>query len=270
MENTFDVDNMNKDESTRIIVKTKFNDGDDFYAIGTPGSDYEESVYIPTTSPSVTAQQNVIAAILDVLKGSYPAIAEAEEQYNSSGSVLDIALMDETSHTTSLSKSCNDAYITVKLVTGLSASDFKDVENGSSAAFSALSALTMSDVETTINKELNVVYYKGGICYYPVIISHFGDELTPWEEIDLDSAYPETGSYASGNSIGSDGAEGEWLGRWGVLRNNWYDIEITDVQKLGYPTVPPAPEEEDDDVLAWLKIKINVLSWGYRSNSVSL
>lgn len=52
--------------------------------------------------------------------------------------------------------------------------------------------------------------YEKGESYYIARIKHFGDDLTPWKEGD--DTYGE-------NNL-------KWLGRYGVLRNNWYDLTI--------------------------------------------
>ena len=75
--------------------------------------------------------------------------------------------------------------------------------------------------------------YKNGESYYIARIKHFGDDLTLWKE---------------GNKT-YDGNNDSWLGRYGVLRNNWYDLTVNSISGPGYPDVPEVkpgtPDDED-------------------------
>ena len=64
---------------------------------------------------------------------------------------------------------------------------------------------------------LTISYYKGGVAYYPVLIKHFGNTETPW-------TMPTGGVLES--YPGTDAAN-NWLGRYGVLRNTWYTVNVT-------------------------------------------
>lgn len=128
-----------------------------------------------------------------------------------------------------------------------------------------------------INNLFKIRLYDGGVAYYPVHIKHFGDDLTPWKvgETPLPTAsaiYPATNK------------DGNYLGRYGVLRNNWYDISITDIAKIGSPTIPtlgttPDPDDDpdgpgnggfDDDIDQYISVRINILSWAKRTQNVTL
>ena len=103
--------------------------------------------------------------------------------------------------------------------------------------------------------------YKGGKSYYTIRIKHFGDVLTPWADgtagVSISSIYPAT-----------DQAN-NYLGRYGVLRNNWYDLEVTDVAFLGDATPAAHTGVTDDEIKAYIAFKINVLSWAKRTQSWS-
>ena len=103
---------------------------------------------------------------------------------------------------------------------------------------------------------LKIDYYKGGVAYYPVLVKHFGDDLTPWNQQGT-TAYP--GPSAAGN----------WLGRYGVLRNNWYKVNVTGISNIGSSTVPEITTP-DDPTQSYIAVEINVLSWAVRSQSVEL
>ena len=104
------------------------------------------------------------------------------------------------------------------------------------------------------------VYKDGTTYYYAARIKHFGDYYTP---------LPAGQSDVDGDVSNYD--EEKHLGRYGVVRNNWYEIVIGSISGPGLPerptTPPPTP---DDDENAWVNVAINVLSWAKRVQNVDL
>lgn len=99
--------------------------------------------------------------------------------------------------------------------------------------------------------------YVEGICYYVARIKHFGDDLTPWT--------------VNNATYGTTDEAKKFLGRYGVVRNNWYDLTVTGIKKLGTPTIPtPKPSTPDDEKEQFMVYKINILSWAKRSQDVEL
>ena len=97
--------------------------------------------------------------------------------------------------------------------------------------------------------------YKNGESYYIARIKHFGDELTPW---------------AAGDAT-YDGNNLNWLGRYGVLRNNWYDLTINSISGPGYPDVPKVnPTNPDDEDTKYINVEVKILDWAKRSQSWDL
>ena len=120
-----------------------------------------------------------------------------------------------------------------------------------------------ADVVDEINKKLGldmskgigIKTYKEGVSYYIARIKHFGDDLTPWKEGDA--------TY--------NGENQKWLGRYGVLRNNWYDLTIEKISGPGYPDVPEVkPETPDDEDTKYINVSVKILNWAKRSQSVDL
>lgn len=115
----------------------------------------------------------------------------------------------------------------------------------------------------TLNKKLGldetngvgIKTYKDGESYYIARIKHFGDDLTPWE------AGKDT--YEENNL--------NWLGRYGVLRNNWYDLTINSISGPGYPDVPEVkPTDPDDENTKYINVSVKILDWAKRSQSWDL
>lgn len=97
--------------------------------------------------------------------------------------------------------------------------------------------------------------YENGESYYIARIKHFGDDLTPWKE--------GNDTYGENNL--------NWLGRYGVLRNNWYDLTINKISGPGYPDVPEVkPNTPDDEDTKYINVSVKILDWAKRSQSVDL
>lgn len=100
---------------------------------------------------------------------------------------------------------------------------------------------------------VGIATYKDGESYYIARIKHFND-LTPW---------------TPGKAYDSDNAG--FLGRYGVLRNNWYELSVNKVSGLGYPDVPEVkPTLPDDENDQYISVSVKILSWAKRSQSVDL
>ena len=104
--------------------------------------------------------------------------------------------------------------------------------------------------------------YRGGDCYYQILIKHFGDDLTPWSGNNTQNT-PTTG-------VVYDGGDAKYLGRYGVLRNNWYNLNITGINKIGTPDITVPDNTPDDNLDSYISVKINVLSWAKRQQDVTL
>lgn len=118
---------------------------------------------------------------------------------------------------------------------------------------------------TNLNNALpNIVRYKGGVAYYAVRIKHFGDTDTPWN-------VEGQGVTAGGNSnIYHTGSNDWFLGRYGVVRNNWYDINVKKIQTLGDATIPAFTNYPDDVLENYISVSINVLSWSKHTQDAEL
>ena len=128
-----------------------------------------------------------------------------------------------------------------------------------------------ADFYTNLSAALGeIACYKDGVSYYSIRIKHFGDNLTPWNTTEYG-----TGTAPSSTTIYPDNSsnrDGDYLGRYGVLRNNWYDISVSSVRSLGdaTPHTGDWPDTPDDELDNYLAFRINVLSWAKRTQSAGL
>ena len=96
--------------------------------------------------------------------------------------------------------------------------------------------------------------FESGVSYYIARVKHF-NELTPWNAGDK--------TYDSNNA--------NWLGRYGVLRNNWYELSVNSVSGPGYPDVPKVNPTDPDDVNdQYINVEVKILKWAKRSQKVDL
>ena len=126
-------------------------------------------------------------------------------------------------------------------------------------------ALTTDDVDkinaklgfkkaTTSEAAVGLSTFAGGVSYYIARVKHF-NELTPWA--------PGNKTYDVNNA--------NWLGRYGVLRNNWYELSVSSVSGPGYPDVPKVNPTDPDDVNdQYINVEVKILDWAKRSQSIDL
>lgn len=237
LENTFDLNHMNQDQTTRVIVAAALDlDGngtaDDFYVLDNDKSN--TTLTFDGITNTVKAAYLANGTVVNLLK----------ENLNGGASIgaedLDVTF-DQ--------KATTGGYVTVTEITikDASASKFKNgIPEG-------LQAANNDAIIADVNAAHKIAFYKDGVAYYPVMIKHFGDDLTPWN---------------NGEVYGSNNAD--FLGRYGVLRNNWYSINVTGIKNIGDPEVPKVYGTPDDPSESWISVTINILSWAKRSQSVDL
>lgn len=123
----------------------------------------------------------------------------------------------------------------------------------------------------TLNN-LGVYYqYTGGKVFYEVRIKHFGDDLTPWNGDKLTFATSIEESYGKNSDV--ETRNNNFLGRYGIVRNNWYDLNVKKIARLGDPQDPAKwndkwDDNPDDNKEQYIAVELRVLSWAKRSQEV--
>lgn len=235
-ENTFKVTAQNQDQTTRVVLGVKMS------APGT--STYDADLYTVNDNKEVVYTEASLAERLKKI-----LLQESD--------VKDWTATHATDASFDITFNTNDAGTTT-----IKEATFK----GKTAA--GATEETLKTFTTDLNKALpNIVRYKGGVAYYAVRIKHFGDTDTPWN-------VEGQGVTAGGNSniynTSSTGSENWFLGRYGVVRNNWYDISVNSIQTLGDATIPAFTTDPDDVLENYISVSINVLSWSKHSQSADL
>lgn len=100
------------------------------------------------------------------------------------------------------------------------------------------------------SNDKGIAYYKGGVTYYAAYIEH----ILPLNSSDTK------------------------LGKYSVVRNNWYELTVNSISSIGEParpgtgTDPSNPDTPGDiDVeKSYIDVSINILKWAKRTQNVDL
>lgn len=243
-ENTFQVTAQNQDQTTRVVLGVKMS----VPGIPTSGTPtYDKDLYTINGNKEVVYTEASLAERLkNIILHNDPAVKTWAENHKTDVS-LDITFGNDIAGATTITNA------TLKGKTAAGATE--DTFDGT--------------FTTDFNKALpNIVRYKGGVAYYAVRIKHFGDSDTPWNK-DGQDVKPGGNSLIYPNP--SAGASDGWfLGRYGVVRNNWYDISVNSIQTLGDATIPAFTNYPDDVLENYISVSINVLSWSKHTQGADL
>lgn len=236
LENTFNLANMYQGQTTRVIFKATYAPKD---AAGNSLADPTDGTFYTIGNMKTILKEADLKAAVDAAATS--AL---------SGCVVDYTNLKKAgSHVITLEDIKENASSTTHL-------------DGTTKYGADLK--TGDDIVTEINTKLGlkagrpeemvgINTYLEGATYYIARVKHFGS-LTPWK---------------SGDSYGTDNAT--FLGRYGMLRNNWYELEVGNVYGPGYPGVPPVdPNQPDDENEKYLSVSVKILSWAKRTDKVDL
>lgn len=133
---------------------------------------------------------------------------------------------------------------------------------------------TIQQLQDKINadlKKITIRKYDSGLTYYPVIIRHFKDTETPWkpEWVPANSV----NAYELANNGEGKQSAINYLGRYGVVRNTWYEINVNTISKLGDSGIPELPTTDgkwNDSVERYLKVEIHTVKWQKRTQNTDL
>lgn len=234
-ENTFNVGCQNQDQTTRVVVAVKLkHKGETTYSDLYAFNGDRSKLY-----SLADAKSRIKDAIMHALEGkaAHADLAKTDIKDN------DIVLGTR-----------DDATGVVEI------KSFKAKDNGATTKTDYSTGAVFDAVVTEVGA---ITMYKGGVAYYPIRIKHFGDQATPWNV---------TGQGVTAGNIYPAGSDQEnwFLGRYGVLRNNWYDISVGDIKGVGTPTIPTVDNIPDDEMYNYISVRINVLSWAKRTQHEDL
>lgn len=268
-ENTFDVAHQTVKNTTRLIVAAKINDGKTFitltenakvlYNVDPVGGvdPYTTNGYIQKYLSDALANRISIREWAQTNLQN-PALA------NWSDNLFRIELVDEMP-AAELGKTGanikNPGRKIAKISLNTAYANYKSADYATAVAnFEAIKATQ----QAYLYESFPLHYYQSGIAYYQVLIKHFGDAETPWAA-NNDMINIPTGQ----NSIyGTEPAASEnFLGRYGIVRNNWYLLQIAGVSAIGSSVVPPLNDDPDDNISNYMSVHVNILPWVKRQQT---
>lgn len=232
LENTFDIKHMLQGQTTRVVFKATYKPD---------GITKGDTFYKIGNSTDLWSEENLKKQIKTVAL-NVMGITKAEEQ---------------AKYDVDLSKGSN--------ISGVAGHQHLVKAENITYSGEATSSKVNPAAITAINEKLGlsdaagISTYLNGEAYYIARIKHFGDDLTPWSEGDK--------TYGDNDETQNN----KYLGRYGVLRNNWYELTVNSVSGPGTPDVPTIkPDVPDDESYRYISVSVKILSWAKRSQIVDL
>lgn len=252
-ENTFDVAHQTEPNTTRVVIPVKFNSGSPFYTVNVEPN----KAYSPADMKTwVLARALEISELTTWFAENYTGALSATNIDKFITATIGTATGTGNHVTFTLAAPATLPAGVTGYQLGKSQST---AESSKSATVTKLSTLASS---------YDFSYFGDGYAYYPILIQHFGDYDTPWSSTSsmvsntVDQIYGYTSTPAEQLQ-----AEKNFLGRYGVVRNNWYRIRVSSLEKMGSPTIPAinATNNTDDKIEnAYIKYEINIVPWVLR------
>lgn len=261
-ENTFTVENQNHGNTTLAVFKIVFKvngSANNLYII----NGNRESIYTKEADATSYCYQYIAAQ-----DKTQEALTAAIKDGVTQDAIKDVNLADYLKIT--FTRDNKGIYKADGISLNNEAEGWSDLYDASSSAkFNAVMTTDVkNDLITRINTLYEITQYVGGVSYYVQPIKHFGQESTPWtategvNQTDTKEAY-----YNDANKFNS----ADYLGRYGMVRNNWYELNITSFSGLGspvYPTIDATLSDDNNEVKNYIGIETHILSWAKRTQEV--
>lgn len=273
-ENTFNVQNQSEKNTTRLVVSAKFNGGNDFYTMG------ENATFLYQVGAN-NVSGTIGHKVYEILANRVNLADWIEDNLapGKSASVADWLVLN-------FAPSAKAGVDKVTVTFNESAADelFKNKTAAESYFNTTLKAVT----DKYLDNEFTFYHYKDGLAYYTALIKHFGigDNTTDCEAPWIQSQHEGVENSTAGVYVGKNAAdltdpiymndwgiaENNYLGRYGIVRNNWYDIKVTGVRAIGSSVIPDITNSDvpDDQVKNYISVKINITPWALRRQTVIL
>lgn len=237
LENTFDVAHMLQGQTTRVVIKASW----------TPTEDGKDNYF----------------------NNGYFRIGRQNEIWNDENLIAEVKA--RTIQVLDLKTEEEQGKITVALKSGIGAGYYSiktlfDIMNDGNAVSDENLAKIAGYFNLSSATDNTIAYYKNNEVYYVVRLRHFNDTETDIENYE--------GEWEPGDTYPTN-AEKNFLGRYGLVRNNSYLLTIDGITGLGSPIIPDIkpgdPDDEDeDDGSRYINCSINILAWAKRSQNVTL
>lgn len=232
LENTFDIEHMLQGQTTRVVFKAKYTPN---------GFNPDETFYKIGNNTDLWSktklEEQIKAKALEVLG----------EESETNKVKVDLKAADNNIEGNAGTKILIEANVQ---------------HNGANVKPEEIKAINEKlglKAATETEPIVGIATYASGESYYIARIKHFGDVLTSWKEGDA--------TYGKNDATQNN----KYLGRYGVLRNNWYELTVHSVSGPGTPDVPTIkPTDPDDENYKYISVSVKILDWAKRSQNVDL
>ena len=278
-ENTFDVAHQTWRNTTMVTLKTQIGDGNtNYYTVGKNSQTLLDEAGAKATIQTIVSNDPDVSDAYDAL---CTAISNANEHATVTQNwTVTISVADPD-------KGETDVQFTIvpKPMIGTEAVDLTgyDLSNLNNAIDAVVSTTSTVSSEAVTSDAVLLSYYKGGISYYNIRIKHFGEEETPWSATLSAALEAANAGYITGGGkdvneiygigLNPDKSKQRFLGRYGVVRDNWYKLSVDKIGKIGTaePVNPSitTPNTPDDEIENYISVHVHILPWVLRSQSVN-
>jgi len=311
-ENTIDENSMIYQNTTYVGVKATVGDGSDFWVEeGQPTTKLDNAAAIGNRVKANASStfDTAVGTIEDAITADLSAEAPATSAIKTAAGNNDIkrvsfdldAEITPVSVTAATGEQTYTYKIVMKNIVAKDASNADIVLADKQAAMeAAVRGLTKVASVLSESRTNPTKFYKhaNGVSYYTMRIAHFGGNdvaggdsgdkdfangETPWSAPGLaynvyDKIYPMNGQSLHETPINyGTSRAAAWLGRWSIVRNNWYVLDIKQVKGLGSPVpvdysgtgtgVGPTPDDNPGREY-YIAAEIHILPWAKRYQSV--
>ena len=270
-ENTFDVEHQIWQNTTMVTFKTVVKAGEtavDFYTVNGGDEMYDATNALNKVQSGLSNVPSVKTALKNIEEA---LIALDQDGDTDPDHVFGYKAALTVAFDASMTASADKAPLVFDFtVTATGANSTKTKDNVTAELKTAL-----TNAINAAKANFNVSYYKGGVTYYTARIQHFGEYETPW------SATKPFQTVAPGTTVQQIYGVGEdpdlsanrFLGRYGVVRDNWYKLSVDAVNHIG--TAEPVDvsgegkNTPDDQIENYLSVHVHIVPWVIRNQSIT-
>ena len=153
-------------------------------------------------------------------------------------------------------------------ITGKNADSTQDKDD-----LQAATAKAITDALAAALPNYVISFHKDGVAYYNARIQHFGEYETPWSlSVPFQTVIPGT---TIEQIYGTDPeATARFLGRYGVVRDNWYKLTVDKVMHIGSAEPIDVSSDgnkdiPDDQIDNYIAVHVHIIPWVIRNQSVT-
>jgi len=269
IENTFDVERQKWGNTTQVCFKATIGDGSDFYTLN--GGD----TFVADPQTTVTNMVSGLPAVKNALQAAVDELVAADKadwtEAGGTGTSPDYGYTASVTVTFKATPTASKDGVELQAdytITGKNTDSTKDKDD-----LQAATAKAITDALAAALPSYVVSFHKGGVAYYNARIQHFGEYETPWSiSKPFQTVIPGT---TIAQIYGADPeATQRFLGRYGVVRDNWYKLTIDKVMHIGTAEPIDVSAEgnkniPDDQIENYLAVHVHIIPWVIRNQSIN-